>query len=56
MANSKPCKDCLAFIRECGIRRIYYSYSKGLVSEKSTEMKTEHICSKKVWLKSLKKE
>jgi len=49
ISNSKPCKHCLQFIKDCGIRRIYYSNNQNLILEKTSDMQTEHICSSKLW-------
>ena len=43
MNNSKPCNHCLQMIKESGIKRVYYSYDKGLKMEKVNQMETSHL-------------
>ena len=33
LAMSRPCKGCMSIIRECGIRKIYYTTDKGFAKE-----------------------
>lgn len=44
--NSKPCKKCIKFLKNSGIRKIYYSYEGGLKMEKTIEIETDHVSSK----------
>ena len=53
MNNSKPCKNCLEFIKKCGIRRIYYSDNQTLKMERSYKMETNHVCSRSKWINNI---
>lgn len=33
IAMCRPCKGCMAFIRACGIKKIYYTTSEGFAEE-----------------------
>ena len=46
MGNSKPCQRCLKIIKSYGIKKVYYSYDKKLVMERTSKMETDHISSK----------
>ena len=45
LANSKPCKMCLEFIRHAGIKTVYYSDSNGnIVKNKSNNISMDDSC------------
>lgn len=44
LMNSKPCKNCIAFMKKYSIKNVAYSNSNGIiVSEKIKEIKSNHI-------------
>lgn len=44
LVNSKPCINCINYIRSLGIKKIYYSDDQGeIIYEKTREIYTEHI-------------
>lgn len=43
LKNSYPCNNCLHKMKECGIRRVYYSNDQGeIICQKLTDMKFLH--------------
>jgi glutaredoxin-related protein len=46
MSNSKPCSRCVEFLKNYGVRRVYYSYDEKLIVEKVNQLKNEHVSSK----------
>ena len=52
LRNSRPCSDCIKYLKELGIRKVYYSNSDGnIVYEKVKDMKEYHTSS---WNKNIK--
>jgi tRNA(Arg) A34 adenosine deaminase TadA len=46
LSNSRPCKHCCSFIKEKGVRNIFYSNEFGeIIHELSTDFQTDHVCS-----------
>lgn len=46
LAESKPCRDCIMYMRYIGVRRVYYTNANGiLIHQKISEIQSEHICS-----------
>jgi tRNA(Arg) A34 adenosine deaminase TadA len=44
LVNSKPCYHCLEYLKNIGIKNIYFSDDNGnIIKEKTKYMKTEHI-------------
>ena len=43
MGNSKQCARCLKMIRDCGIKKIYYSCDRTLVRAHSSRIQTSHL-------------
>ena len=44
--NSRPCYHCLKFLKQIGVRRVYYTVQKTLKMEKVKEMESDHISCK----------
>ncbi len=45
LVNSKPCIDCLSYLKSLGIKNIYYSNDAStLTREKTKNINTTHIC------------
>jgi len=43
LVNSKPCENCIYYLRLYGIKNVYYSNENGeIVKEKITEICSEH--------------
>jgi len=43
LVNSKPCENCIYYLRLYGIKNVYYSNENGeIVKEKITEIESEH--------------
>ena len=42
VVSSKPCNDCIKYIKQCGIKRIYYSSDTGFEYTNSTDLENEH--------------
>ena len=46
--NSKPCKDCCEYMKQQGIKKVFYSNDDEIIlCEKISTIKTEHICMSK---------
>lgn len=51
LKNSRPCSDCIRYLKEHGIRKVYYSNSAGdIVCEKVKNMEEYHTSS---WNKNI---
>ena len=46
LSNSKPCNRCVEMLKKHGVRRVYYSYERGLKMEKVNQLENEHLSSK----------
>jgi deoxycytidylate deaminase len=43
LVNSKPCENCIYYLRLYGIKNVYYSNENGeIVKEKITDIENEH--------------
>jgi deoxycytidylate deaminase len=44
ISGSKPCKHCCMFMKQFGIKAVYYSNDEGqMVREKISEIKSTHV-------------
>lgn len=44
IVNSKPCINCINYMKSLGIKKLYYSNDQGeIIYEKIKEIYTEHI-------------
>lgn len=46
LSNSKPCTRCLEKLKNYGFRKVYYSYDKKIIVEKTNQMENDHLSSK----------
>jgi deoxycytidylate deaminase len=46
LSNSKPCSRCIEFLKNTGIRRVYYSCDEKIYIEKMNSIENEHLSSK----------
>jgi len=52
LTMSKPCKNCISFMKTLGIKKIYYSNENGnIIVENIKKIKTTHIsCTNRYYL------
>lgn len=43
-AESKPCRDCTEQLKKLGIKKVYYSSGREIVSERVMDLETSHVC------------